>query len=69
MTHKAASDGEVKLDGNLTQHCLGKQALNFVGDDDHDVIILYLFRVLCGPVRAESQCLLKHLKLDHSIGF
>ena len=27
------SDGEVKLDGSLTQHCLEKQALN-VDDDD-----------------------------------
>ena len=33
--HKTASDGEVKLDDSLTQHCLEKRALN-VDDDDDD---------------------------------
>ena len=37
--HKTASDGEVKLDGSLTQHCLEKRALNVDDDDDDDVPI------------------------------
>ena len=32
---KTVSDGEVKLDSSLTQHCLEKQTLN-VDDEDDD---------------------------------
>ena len=30
--HKAVSDGCVKLDGSLSQHCLEKEALNVYDD-------------------------------------
>ena len=37
------SDGEVKLDGSLTQHCLEKRALN-VDDDDARACLTKLYR-------------------------